>query len=430
MRRVLLVTVLVGSLSSAIVSSNAQQNSQSGGSPVKKGIAGISYADYIIGEPLSHKNLTIFPISSKTLKNQDRYITLDEGLAAGSVKVVELGAGQVSTTTDGPNTQARQANRQSAPTRQQASQQINAASGDDLVGPSEVSGDVNKLMVVNKSGKPLYLMPGEVISGGEQDRTIGEETVIDATGRPVPIEVFCVEHGRWEGRSLERTSAQLGSAEFNRSQSLAVSQSSTVDELAKESNSGKFIASVGQLNKESRRAVQESQAQGKVWEEVGKANSKVGNKSDSGNFAENYFSRGTAKDLEPFVNKLKPLGETQQIVGTAVAVNGKMLSVDVFESTPLFRKFWPKLSKSYALDAIAEPSASKGTKSATVNDCLAFLKDVQNAKPQITKLAEGELEKHDSSKGISFSYHDTKASPAPAAGGAFGGSVHTTVLSK
>ena len=32
--------------------------------------------------------------------------------------------------------------------------------GHDLLEGGEVGGDVNKLMVQNKSGKPLYLMPG------------------------------------------------------------------------------------------------------------------------------------------------------------------------------------------------------------------------------------------------------------------------------
>jgi hypothetical protein len=34
-----------------------------------------------------------------------------------------------------------------------------------------------------------------------------------------------------------------------------------------------------------------------------------------------------------------------------VAVNGKVESLDVFQSTPQFRNLWPKLLKSYALDA-------------------------------------------------------------------------------
>ena len=354
---------------------------------------------------------------------QDRYITLDEGLANGSVKIVEIGA---------QNENVGNAPVQAPQQRQVANQRrsANARSNDDLFGSGEVTGNVNKLLVENKSGKPLFLMPGEVISGGKQDRTIGQETVIDSSDKPVPIDVFCVENGRWAGRSTDDIASQLGSGGFNASQSVVVSQSASVDQLAKEAKGGKFIASVGQLNKDARIAVQQTGDQQKVWEEVGKANSKVGNKSSSSDFAENYFSRDTAKDLEPFLAKLKSVGDAKQIVGVAVAVNGKMLSVDVFESTPLFKKFWPKLLKSYALDAIATPGTKKKTSSISVDDCIAFLKNVEKAKPQITKLANAELEKHDSSKGISFSYHDPKSTSASASGGAFGGSVHTTVLSK
>ena len=79
----------------------------------------------------------------------------------------------------------------------------------------------------------------------------------------MPIDVFCVEHGRWEGRSVATTTSQLGSTEFNGNHSLIVSQTAPVDELAKEAKGGKFVASVGQLNKDSRLAVQGSGAQGK-----------------------------------------------------------------------------------------------------------------------------------------------------------------------
>ena len=68
---------------------------------------------------------------------------------------------------------------------------------------------VNELLVVNRSEKPLYLMPGEVIIGGDQDRTIGQELVIAADGKPIAIDVFCVEHGRWGGRDEEAEYAGL-----------------------------------------------------------------------------------------------------------------------------------------------------------------------------------------------------------------------------
>ena len=43
--------------------------------------------------------------------------------------------------------------------------------------------------------------------------------------------------------------------------------------------------------------------------------------------------------------------QVSESVGVIVAVSGEMHSLDVFESTPLFQKLWPKLLKSYALDA-------------------------------------------------------------------------------
>ena len=42
----------------------------------------------------------------------------------------------------------------------------------------------------------MFLLAGEVILGGKQDRIIGQNTIIAAnTTQSVPV--FCVEHGRW-----------------------------------------------------------------------------------------------------------------------------------------------------------------------------------------------------------------------------------------
>ena len=48
--------------------------------------------DLVIGEPITHGDLSIFPVSSKTPRNNDRFITLDEGLKAGTVEIYEKGA--------------------------------------------------------------------------------------------------------------------------------------------------------------------------------------------------------------------------------------------------------------------------------------------------------------------------------------------------
>ena len=126
-------------------------------------------------------------------------------------------------------------------------------------------------MVLNRSNRPLYLMPGELIYGGEQDRTIGEEAIIPPGEKPVVIEVFCVEQGRWGGRTEAETAEAL-----NR---LADASGRPLDakarqKLAEEAKKGKFVAHAGSLNSSGRAAVQEGKGQAEVWDKVGSSNAR------------------------------------------------------------------------------------------------------------------------------------------------------------
>src|SRR5690242_16159782 len=48
--------------------------------------------ELVVGEPIRHGNLMIFPVSSRAAKTADRFITLDEGLKSGKVVVMEQGS--------------------------------------------------------------------------------------------------------------------------------------------------------------------------------------------------------------------------------------------------------------------------------------------------------------------------------------------------
>src|SRR5262245_51623136 len=66
---------------------------------------------------------------------------------------------------------------------------------------------VNALTLTNKSAQPLFMLAGEVIIGGKQDRIIGANTVIPAkSSQAVPV--YCVEHGRWQGETTEFASGK------------------------------------------------------------------------------------------------------------------------------------------------------------------------------------------------------------------------------
>src|SRR6476619_7655001 len=124
--------------------------------------------DYKILAPITHGDLTIFPVVSAKSHDTSDFITLDEGIRSGDVVVTEVG-NLHSTMRRRPPYQAR-----------------------------PYSGaEVNRLVLVNNSKHPLILLAGEVVTGGKQDRVVGKDRIVPAESDPVDLSVFCVEHGRW-----------------------------------------------------------------------------------------------------------------------------------------------------------------------------------------------------------------------------------------
>jgi hypothetical protein len=433
--------------------------------------------DYLIGQPITHANLTIFPVLSKVAANDDRFITLDEGLKAGTVEIMEIGGTAANqTSVQGANQSVEQTTNEPKlpetlppnPAAQTSAPQVAEENpfgnpfddppaiaantdnnsddndpfdsfgailpGDDdqsagrdtdpfdeegaddvqsRAAPQQGLGnlpfgnngfvgnlslvdndvqttgnEVNRLLVLNKSDKPLYLMPGEIIVGGQQDRTIGEEIVIQPGTKPVPIEVFCVEHGRWQNRGIAQTVADLNVASGNsvRGASVALATLVLTETAVNDAGNQKFIASVGNLSKAGRLVVQQGQGQGEVWEKVRLDNAKAGVKSGSGNFAGNYIEPQAVARLDPYLEKLQAsVGDQTQIVGVIVAINGKVDSTDIFESTPLFRKLWPKLLKSYALDAANVAEGENASLACPHQSACEFVHEAMNASEQSSK---------------------------------------------
>src|SRR6202140_451090 len=62
---------------------------------------------------------------------------------------------------------------------------------------------VSQLVLINRSKRPLLLLAGELVSGGKQDRIIGKDRIVPVGSEPLPLDVFCVEHGRWTGASSQ-----------------------------------------------------------------------------------------------------------------------------------------------------------------------------------------------------------------------------------
>ena len=69
----------------------------------------------------------------------------------------------------------------------------------------------------------------------------------------------------------------------------------------------------------------------------------------------------------------------RDVIGYAFAINGHINSADVYASSELFKKLWPKLLKANAIEAIAELQQDK-FKPASSDSVRGFLTEAEKAK--------------------------------------------------
>jgi hypothetical protein len=222
--------------------------------------------------------------------------------------------------------------------------------------------DVNNLTLTNKSDQPLFLLAGEVIIGGKQDRIIGKNTIVPAK-KTLTVPVFCVEHGRWD-------------------------------------NSGKEFTTANALAHGRLRGSANFDTQSDVWKEVAAKNELRNTKSSTDtyrNVAKQQAS-GTVSTWEKQVDTgLGKLTDNQKakLVGFAVSLNGKVATVDVFEDPALFKKLQKKLVRSYITEAV-DVKTDKTAKAPTAKDVDEFIADAEAAQEERTfetDLAESHVKK-------------------------------------
>lgn len=247
-----------------------------------------------VGEHVRFENLTIFPLSWKksalvSAAASSSFATLDEALKKGWLRIREL---------------------------------------DD--------GDVPRLVVDNRSLRQVFVMGGEVVTGGKQDRLIQGDVLIGPWARGVVIPVYCVEAGRWT-----QTSAQ-----FSTRQNLGTWQLRANAQAAAPS------------------------AQESIWGVVEKMQEKAGARSDTSAYQDIYADARVNARLESLEKALKNAPRlTAGTAGVLCAVGGKVVALDVFADAALFQRLWPKILRAAALASVTEDAAG----SASRGDALAFL---------------------------------------------------------
>jgi hypothetical protein len=246
--------------------------------------------------PYVYQNLAVFAVHDRNTTHHQEILTLEEGLAQKVVTIEEVG-------------------------------------------------QVNQLVASNKGKSSVYLQSGDIVKGGQQDRVLQHDTLLPPGSRKVPLDVFCVESGRWHGRGGEPV------------RHFASSNASL-------------------MSKRQKMAVKVAGNQGAVWESVAAAQADMGGKlghsvrapESATSLQLSLEDKKLSATVDDYVRNIeKQMPQQSDVVGYAVAVNGNVDSVDVFASPNLFGKMKGKLLKASATEAVA----SKGDKIAPAPDASA-----------------------------------------------------------
>lgn len=232
---------------------------------------------YALGTPVSYGNATIVPVLVADAKEKQTgdYMSLSEAKKDGLVEINEMQTGE----------------------------------------------EVNRLTVKNNGKKPLLLLAGELLLGGKQDRVVAKDTVVPP-GTEMSVPVFCVEHGRWEGKD--------GKFEFS-------------DSMAPQAV--RMKASFGE--------------QQEVWDQVSEYNDKAAAPSDTtsvrGGLYNDKIQGRIDTDLSKFV---EGLDNQKDVVGVVYVLNGEISSFELFGNEALFKASREPLLKGFLADAAIKNNAS------------------------------------------------------------------------
>ncbi len=296
--------------------------------------------------PITYENITVFPVVAGSTYDTGQFLTLEDGLASGEVIVSEHGAAGLSRSRDGRVTR-------------------------DYSGGASV----NQLVLVNRSKRPLILLAGELVSGGKQDRIIGKDRIVPAGADPLPLDVFCVEHGRWSSGANFSAAKTIVHPSVREQAAVNQKQADVWNAVRSGTTASVEVSGMGSGTGDAAAAPRVS----------GEALSyTIANEAPTESYDKLYNkSRGIGGSVDSFVEEVQRrfVRETgglknERVVGVVVAYGGEVAWSDIFASEELFYKYWTKLLRSYAVEALARPSYREAAERDDAEQFLVSLRGV------------------------------------------------------
>jgi hypothetical protein len=270
---------------------------------------------------ITYENITLFPVVASGSADTSMFLTLDEGLASGEVIVSEQGSGGLYRSERG------------APRPE-----INGGAA------------VNQLVLTNRSKRPLLLLAGELVSGGKQDRIIGKDRIVPVGSEPLPLDVFCVEHGRWSSGSRFSAAKTMVHPSVREQAAVAKDQNDVWAAVRAGSAAGAAMIGRNEAVLAAPMITADSISRSVAVNAPTQAYSKIYEDGRVGASVDELVSQ-LERRFEREVAGLK--GE--RAVGVIVAYGDEVAWSDIFASPELFNHYWMKLLRSYSVEALARP---------------------------------------------------------------------------
>lgn len=253
----------------------------------------VRYIDRLEVEgPYSDRGLSVFTLMTGTPESGSDDLTLDEGIAEG-----------------------------------------------DLVIEEKPGGVVPTLTIRNLSDRVAFLMAGEIVSGGKQNRTLSSDGFFPPGG-PFDLPVFCVEQHRWAAE-------------------------------------GKFDSAKAAAPPAMRAGIAQGHDQGAVWRDAERAQAEAGVKSDTGDVTVIYRDAKTARAVDEAAARIldQMPRPRRRYVGLVIARGDQIVSADIFENYMIYAKLHRKVIRSHVVESLGKRYAGVPTTTAV----RAFLARVRGA---------------------------------------------------
>jgi hypothetical protein len=211
-------------------------------------------------------------------------------------------------------------------------QSLGKALAQGLLVITEVSegGMVPELKVINKGDLPVLLLDGEELAEAKQNRMLNT-TILLRKNSEMVIPVSCTEHGRWS--YVSKTFDESGNVVHRR--------------LRRD-----HVASVHASLREGR---QYRGDQAQAWDGIARIAEEAAAPTATGAMRDVFAARES--DLEGYTGAFRCAAGQK---GMAVVVNGEVAGVDFLSHGPVFEELFPKLVRSYAMDALLQKGNKGG----------------------------------------------------------------------